>query len=143
VSSDYTGETGAGAGGAVGAEAGTAGAGAAGDVTITALLVDWGGVMTTNLFTSFTAFCEAEGLDPAALFGVFRSSEATRELLIGFEEGRIEEAEFEARLGAAIGLARPEGLIDRLFSRSGLEDAMVEAVRAARAAGIATGLISN
>jgi putative hydrolase of the HAD superfamily len=143
VSSDYTGETGAGAAGAVGAEAGTAGAGTAADGAITALLVDWGGVMTTNLFSSFAAFCEAEGLDPEALFGVFRSSEATRELLIGFEEGRVEEAEFEVRLGAAIGLAQPEGLIDRLFSRSALEDSMVAAVRAARAAGFATGLISN
>ena len=29
------------------------------------LLVDFGGVLTTNVFDSFKAFCEKEGLDPA------------------------------------------------------------------------------
>ena len=29
------------------------------------LLIDWGGVMTSNLMASFAAFCHAEGLDSA------------------------------------------------------------------------------
>ncbi len=107
------------------------------------LLVDWGGVMTTNLFHSFGAFCEAEGLDPAALAGAFRENPAARELLIGFEEGRIEEVKFENELGRLLGLAAAEGLIDRLFAGAKVEESMVAAVRAARAAGVATGLISN
>ena len=28
------------------------------------LLVDYGGVLTTNLFDSFRSFCELEGLEP-------------------------------------------------------------------------------
>jgi putative hydrolase of the HAD superfamily len=111
--------------------------------TIGALIVDWGGVMTTNVFGSFSAFCEAEGLDPATLAQIFRGDPAARELLIGFEEGQVEEAMFEAKLGSVLGLASPEGLIDRLFAGTTLEETMVDAVRAARAAGIATGLISN
>jgi putative hydrolase of the HAD superfamily len=111
--------------------------------TIGGLIVDWGGVMTTNVFGSFSAFCEAEGLDPATLAKVFRGDPAARELLIGFEEGRVEEAVFEAKLGDVLGLASPEGLIDRLFAGTTLEESMVDAVRAARKAGIATGLISN
>jgi putative hydrolase of the HAD superfamily len=111
--------------------------------TIGGLIVDWGGVMTTNVFGSFSAFCAAEGLDPATLAQLFRGDPAARELLIGFEEGRVEEAVFEAQLGNVLGLTSPEGLIDRLFAGTTLEEAMVEAVRAARAAGIATGLISN
>jgi epoxide hydrolase-like predicted phosphatase len=107
------------------------------------LLVDWGGVMTTNLLASFSAFCAAEGLDPSALAGAFRSNAEARELLFGFEEGRIEEAEFENGLGQLLGVASAEGLIDRLFAGSTLEPAMVSAVRAARQAGIRTGLISN
>jgi putative hydrolase of the HAD superfamily len=110
---------------------------------ISALLVDWGGVMTTNLFRSFSDFCEAEGLEPAALFQVFRDDKTARELLIGFEEGRIAEADFEDQLGCLLGLTSPAGLIDRLFSGATLEEAMVNAVRAARGAGITTGLISN
>ncbi len=114
-----------------------------GNGAIRGLLVDWGGVMTTNLFSSFSAFCEAEGLDPAALAQAFRGDPEARELLIGFEEGRVTDADFEAHLGRLLGLASPHGLIDRLFSGAGLEETMVHAVRAARAAGIATGLISN
>jgi putative hydrolase of the HAD superfamily len=110
---------------------------------IRGLLVDWGGVMTTNLFRSFGAFCEAEGLDPAALAQAFRGNPAARELLIGFEEGRTDETAFENELGRLLGLSAAEGLIDRLFAGALLEQSMVDAVRAARGAGVATGLISN
>jgi putative hydrolase of the HAD superfamily len=124
-------------------ERGAADTGPDGRGRIGGLIVDWGGVMTTNVFGSFSAFCEAEGLDPATLAQIFRGDPAARELLIGFEEGRVEEAVFEAKLGDVLGLASPAGLIDRLFAGTTLEESMVEAVRAARAAGIATGLISN
>jgi epoxide hydrolase-like predicted phosphatase len=107
------------------------------------LLIDWGGVMTGNLFASFSAFCEVEGLDPNALVGIFRTNPQARELLFGFEEGRIEEAEFETRLAGLLGVTSAEGLIDRLFSDSQPEESMVHAVRSARAAGVKTGLISN
>jgi putative hydrolase of the HAD superfamily len=107
------------------------------------LLLDWGGVMTSSLMHSFGAFCAAEGLDPGALVGIFRTNTQARELLFAFEEGRIEEAEFELGLAELLGVASAEGLIDRLFSGSSLEDAMVAAVRAARAEGVRTGLISN
>ena len=124
------------------AEAGAvAASGANGEIR--GLLVDWGGVMTTNLFSSFSAFCEQEGLDSGVLVQLFRGDEAARELLIGFEEGRVEEARFEAELGRLLDLDTSEGLIDRLFSGAVLEESMVQAVRAARAAGIATGLVSN
>jgi putative hydrolase of the HAD superfamily len=111
--------------------------------TIAGLLLDWGGVMTTNLFSSFSAFCASEGLDPGALVGAFRDNPNARELLISFEEGRIEETAFELELAELLGIAAAEGLIDRLFSGAQPEPAMVEAVRRARAAGIRTGLISN
>jgi epoxide hydrolase-like predicted phosphatase len=99
--------------------------------------------MTTNLLASFSAFCAEEGLDPNALAGAFRANPEARELLFAFEEGRIEETEFELGLAGALGVARAEGLIDRLFSGSQLERAMVDAVRSARAGGVRTGLISN
>ena len=109
------------------------------------LLVDWGGVMTTNLFTSFGAFCEAEGVDASLLREAFRHDREARELLIAFEEGRLEEDAFAAGLAAKLGLApeRAEGMIDRMMALAVLEPAMVDAVRAARVAGIRTGLISN
>jgi len=116
---------------------------AAAERVIDGLLVDWGGVMTTNLLHSFQAFCQSEGLEPEALAQAFRGNDAARELLIGFEEGRVSETEFESGLGRLLGVASAEGLIDRLFSGATVEESMVAAIRAARAAGLATGLISN
>src|SRR5437660_1348677 len=107
------------------------------------LLIDWGGVMTTNLLASFEAFCEGEGLDPEALAGAFRGNEQARELLFAFEEGRIAESEFELGLAELLGVSSAEGLIDRLFAGSSAEQDMVSAVRSARGAGVRTGLISN
>jgi epoxide hydrolase-like predicted phosphatase len=115
---------------------------ASADGARTALLVDWGGVLTTNLFASFGAFCTDEGLAPETLAERFRGDEEFRALLIAFEEGKIEEIAFEEGFGGLLGVAHV-GLIDRLFARVGPDPAMLEAVRAARAAGIRTGLISN
>jgi putative hydrolase of the HAD superfamily len=99
--------------------------------------------MTSNLFAAFAAFCEAEGLDPQALASAFRQDAAARELLIGFEEGRITEAHFENELSRRLGLSTADGLIDRLFSGAQPEESMVQAVLTARREGVRTGLISN
>jgi putative hydrolase of the HAD superfamily len=106
------------------------------------LLVDWGGVLTSDVFESFRAFCELEGLEPGAVRERFRHDRDCRELLIGLETGAIEEAEFEPRFAAQLGVAAP-GLIDRLFAGSRPDEEMLGAVGRARAAGIRTGLVSN
>jgi putative hydrolase of the HAD superfamily len=108
-----------------------------------AVLLDWGGVMTGDLFGSFRTFCADEGLDPEVLANLFRHDRDARALLIDFECGRLEEVEFEPRLSTALGLPWHEGLIDRLFAGAALDDAMVEGVRALHDRGIATGLVSN
>lgn len=106
------------------------------------LLVDWGGVMTTNLFDSFRAFCEREGLSPDAVRDNFRGHVESRELLIGLETGALSEEEFEPRFAEILGVAAP-GLIDRMFAGAQTDDGMVGAVRSAREQGVRTGLISN
>jgi epoxide hydrolase-like predicted phosphatase len=106
------------------------------------LLIDWGGVMTTNVFDSFRAFCEREGLSAEAVAQNFRSHRESRELLIGLETGALAEEEFEPRFAAILGVA-PAGLIDRLFAGAQPEAAMVEVVRQVREEGVHTGLISN
>jgi epoxide hydrolase-like predicted phosphatase len=108
-----------------------------------AVLLDWGGVMTSDVFGSFSAFCTAEGLDPSTLANLFRHDREARALLIDFECGRLEEADFEPRLAAAMGLAAHDRLIDRLFAGAGIDEAMVDGVRALRARGVPTGLVSN
>lgn len=108
----------------------------------TGLLIDWGGVLTSNLFASFQMYCEREEIDPQSLVGRFREDGGFRELLIALETGELEEAAFEPRFAALLGV-EPEGLIDGLFAGVDPDTAMIEAVRRARAAGIRTGLVSN
>jgi putative hydrolase of the HAD superfamily len=106
------------------------------------LLVDWGGVLTSNLFESFSAFCQTEGLAPDAIRRRFREDDACRQLLIEFETGQLEEEDFEPQFAQHLGV-EPARLIDRLFAGSSPDEEMLEAVRRVRAAGIRTGLISN
>ena len=106
------------------------------------LLVDYGGVLTSNLFDSFRDFCEQEGLEPDAIASRFASDQESRRLLIEFECGRIPEEEFEPQFAAMLGV-RARGLIDRLFAGSGPDEQMLAAIERARGAGVRTGLISN
>ncbi len=109
----------------------------------TSLIVDFGGVLTTSIWPAFAAFCEAEGLAPETVRQLFRGDAEALKLLRGLETGELEEAEFESSFGGLLGVAEPEGLITRMFADLRPEEAMIEAVRAAGAAGVKTGLISN
>jgi epoxide hydrolase-like predicted phosphatase len=106
------------------------------------LLVDWGGVLTSNVFDSFRAFCETEGLAPDAIRDQFRHDRDSRELMIALETGQLSEEEFEPRFASILDVPAP-GLIDRMFGAGEYDERMLAAVRRVRAAGIATGLISN
>jgi putative hydrolase of the HAD superfamily len=108
----------------------------------TALLIDWGGVLTTNLFASFHAYCVDAGIPPETLMGRFRSDPAARKLLIALEKGELDEPAFELQFAAQLGV-EPDGLIDGLFAGVQPDVAMVEAVRLARQAGVRTALVSN
>ena len=107
------------------------------------LLVDFGGVLTTNVFQSFRAFCVAEGLEENAYADLLRSSAETRAELRRLETNQIGADEFGRHLAPLLGVADADGMMARLFAGIGPEPAMIDAVRAARGAGIRTGLISN
>ncbi|MEV4133545.1 HAD family phosphatase [Dactylosporangium sp. NPDC049742] len=111
-------------------------------MTLRGLLVDYGGVLTTDVFASFDAFCAREGLPPGTVRDLFRDDPAARSLLGGLEDGTLPDAEFEAGFAALLGVA-PEGLIERLLGATTADVAMLDFVRAARGRGIRTGLISN
>jgi len=106
------------------------------------LLVDYGGVLTTDLFASFRSFCELEGIEPDEIGRRFRHDPECRAMLIGLETGRLPEAEFEPQFAAVLGVDGV-GLIDRLFAGSSPDEPMLDAVLRARRSGIRTGLISN
>jgi putative hydrolase of the HAD superfamily len=112
-------------------------------VSLRGLLVDFGGVLTTNVFQSFREFSEREGLDPDHVKEKFRSDPHALGLLRKLEKGELTAQEFEPQFAEAIEVDDHEGLVERLFRGIGPDERMLDAVRAARRSGVRTGLISN
>jgi len=108
-----------------------------------ALLVDFGGVLTTPVWDSFAGFCREKGLDEDTVKRLFREDPEAMACLRGLETGKLEEDEFEERFAKLLGLDEATDLIDSMFRGMLPCEAMVEAVRAAGARGVKTGLVSN
>ena len=53
------------------------------------LIVDFGGVLTTNVFDSFKAFCRAEGLPEDSVKNMFREQGEGLSLLRRLEKGEL------------------------------------------------------
>jgi putative hydrolase of the HAD superfamily len=106
------------------------------------LLIDWGGVLTSNLFDSFRTYCAHVRIDPEEIGRRFRADPECRALLIALETGELDEAGFEPRFAALLGV-EPAGLVDGLFAGVQPDVAMLDAVRAARDGGVRTALVSN
>lgn len=109
----------------------------------TALLVDFGGVLTTSVWDSFAGFCREQGLDEDTVKRLFRQDPEAIACLRGLETGELEEDEFEERFAGLLGLDEATDLIDSMFRGMLPCEPMVEAVRAAGARGVKTGLVSN
>lgn len=113
-----------------------------------ALLIDFGGVLTTDVFESFAAFCETEGIPPDTVRQCLANDERSRQLLVALESGQISEADFDrafaTRLSAASGVeVVPAELVARLTCGLRPVPEMVEAMASLRAVGIPTVLVSN
>lgn len=108
-----------------------------------ALLVDFGGVLTSNVFDSFREFCAREGIEPDAVRRLFREEPEAIALLRRLERGELSEDAFSERFAPMLGVASHERLVDRLFAGMEADQAMVDAVRRAHRAGVRTGLVSN
>jgi epoxide hydrolase-like predicted phosphatase len=108
-----------------------------------ALLVDFGGVLTTNIWQGFDEFCRNEGIEQGMVREMFKNEPGAVADLRLMETGEIAPEEFERRFGDRLGIANTEGLITRMFAAIQPEEHVAGAVRAARDAGVRTGLISN
>jgi len=104
-----------------------------------ALLIDWGGVLTTSMLDSFDAFERREGADVRT---AFRDDPAARQALVELETGTIDIATFERRLGQALGVD-PTDLANRLTREVRPDQEMLDAVRGFHDRGVPTALVSN
>lgn len=115
-----------------------------------ALIVDFGGVLTTPLQDGMIRFADELGLElqhvVRASLGVYTGAED--DLVVGFETGRISDEEFATAFAARLTeiSGKPvssERLVERIFSGLEIEEDMMTAVERARAEGFKTGLLSN
>jgi putative hydrolase of the HAD superfamily len=122
---------------------------------LTALLVDYGGVLTSPLHDATASWCDDDEIDVGEFRRVMREwlggsigDEAATNPVHALERGEMEVADFERELAARLRThdGRPieaEGLLRRMFAGFSRAQPMVEAVRRARAAGVRTALVSN
>lgn len=120
-----------------------------------ALIVDWGGVLTTSLGPTFEQWAAEDGIDyphyrsvMAELLGPVGAVEAGINPIHALERGEMEVADFEIQLAARLrrtdGVPVPaHGLVNRMFERFAHAPDMNGLVRRAREAGIRTALLSN
>jgi putative hydrolase of the HAD superfamily len=115
-----------------------------------ALVVDFGGVMTTSLENAMAAFAMKNGIEMQhlvrAALGAYTRAED--DLVTDFEKGRISEADFSvafaARLSEYSGVdVEQSGLVAGLFEVLDLEEDMFDLVERAKGGGYRTALLSN
>lgn len=112
----------------------------------TAVLFDFGGVLTTSVLDAFAEFGRELG-DPRLPLRVLARDEEGKALLKAHEEGRIDQAVFEEGLAARFLAHGAEvsahGLLRRMQSGLERDHATVDLVARLRAAGHRVGLLSN
>lgn len=123
-------------------------------MTVKAVITDWGGVLTSPLNDAIAVWLAADRIDVAGYKDVMRrwvkqayDGEGTNPIH-GLEDGTLSTEEFEILLAAELrtvdgGPVTAAGLIARMFGAFSPVEPMYEALRAARAAGTRTALLSN
>ena len=114
------------------------------------LLVDFGGVLTSDLFASLEAFCVRRGLRRTAVLDLMAGDPAGRALFHDVETGAIGQPAFDAGLAALLGLPTGAagagdvpGITADLLADLRLNRPLLDAVAAIRRAGVPVGVLSN
>jgi putative hydrolase of the HAD superfamily len=106
------------------------------------LLLDFGGVVTTDFFAALGAHCERLGLPHDSFRNLVTADPKGRELYHQVERGELSQPAFEQKIAQLLGV-QPAGLIQGLLADLRPEPLMAEAVARARTAGIRVGVITN
>ncbi|MEQ8145354.1 HAD-IA family hydrolase [Streptomyces sp. OP7] len=107
-----------------------------------ALILDFGGVLTTPLLASVTEFERDEGLPQGSVVRQLAGDHEILRLTEDLERGSVTQAQWSKVAALRIGVS-PDNLLGRIFSGLKPEPLMFEAAAAARRQGIRVGLLSN
>ncbi|MFG2651852.1 HAD family hydrolase [Streptomyces sp. NPDC048436] len=117
------------------------------DTPPSAVLTDFGGVLTTSVLDSFRAYSERVGDDPLLIERLFREDKEASALLVEHECGRLSEADFERGLAGRLrekGVdVEPAGLLAAIATGMRPDETMLAALRGLRAQGIPVAIVSN
>jgi len=112
-----------------------------------ALLIDFGGVLTTSVHDAMRAFAREISDDEDLVLRLLATDPESNALLVGNENGTIDDAAFERgfarRLTAHGAPVEAEGLLRRVQSGFAPDAAMVDGLAALRAAGVPVALVTN
>jgi putative hydrolase of the HAD superfamily len=111
-------------------------------VTRRALLLDFGGVITTDFYGALRSFCAREGLAPDAIEAALKTRPDLRAVLKDAECGRVPQWRLEAVLGDALGVPAG-GLVRRAGADLRPCQAVLDIAARARARGVLAGVLSN
>ena len=106
------------------------------------LILDFGGVVTTDLFAELSAFCVRAGLDPGAFERALRDDPEGKAAFEAAEAGKIPQREFEVTIGRVLGVD-DHGLLTRALGGLCPRREVLDLIQRARATGIRVGLLSN
>jgi epoxide hydrolase-like predicted phosphatase len=109
------------------------------------LLIDAGGVLTSDIFTAFDAHCERIGLEGFSFRELYFGSPDAQALLHRLEIGDIDADTAEPELARLLGVEgeRAHELFEGLHQDVAYVSEMTDAVETLRDRGIRTGLLSN
>jgi len=109
------------------------------------LLIDVGGVLTTDIFPSFDAYLAREGLRGLSFRELYFATPHVRELLHRVEVGELHHTQAQGPLAEMLGLPpeRAESLFPGLYAEVRFIPEMTAAIEALRLAGVRTGVLSN
>jgi putative hydrolase of the HAD superfamily len=111
-------------------------------VSYQGLILDFGGVVTTDLFAELTAFCIREGLDPGAFARVLNYDADGKKAFEDVEAANISQREFEVTIGRLLAVD-DRGLLARALGGLRPRPEVLSLIQRAREAGIRVGLLSN
>jgi putative hydrolase of the HAD superfamily len=116
-------------------------------MTRSAVVMDFGGVITTSVLRAFEEFGELLGAPPGLILELLRHDHAARTLLVEHECGRIDADVFDRgfadRLCARGVEVQPDGLAARMQAGLRRDDRTVRLIEELRAAGAPIALVSN
>ena len=111
-------------------------------MTYRGLILDFGGVVTTDFGAAVAAFSAREGLDAGAFARAIGATQEGREALVAVESGQLSQRDFEVTLGRLLRLD-DNGLLARAMADLRPRPEVVGLARRARAGGIRVAVLSN